>query len=59
MNDINLLNFAIDGNADECFSIIDSMYLNLDSFNLLNSKYTEGVLDDSEYCNSIVKLLTL
>ena len=48
-----LARFAKDGNADQCFAIIEDKYQDNKVLQELNFKYTNGILDDVEYCECI------
>jgi hypothetical protein len=48
-----LARFAKDGNADQCFAIIDSDYRDNSVLQSIALKYENGILDDSQFCEAI------
>lgn len=54
----DLLKFAIDGNADQCFAILDEgLKYQTPYLEELARKYTNGTLDDAQFCESIVEYI--
>jgi hypothetical protein len=55
----NLLKFAEEGNADQCFAIIKSEYQDNPTLQRFSLKYENGLFNDREFCEVVYEYMPI